>query len=110
MLNKLKKTQKKLMYKNCLYNQRLIGEPTQYVINRGEYYVEFTSGHYYGELVEYNYTTDVIGKKACWWWLRSPGESSETANDVQYNGSCGWGSWRSYGSVGVRPAMYIEFE
>ncbi len=90
-----------------LYNQRLICEPTKYVLNQGIYTVELNSDQYYSELVEYDYTTEVIGKTACWYWLRSPGEIEESAREVRYNGSIGWST---YGPSGIRPAMYIEFE
>ena len=38
-----------------------------------------------GTYTNSNYTVD--GRKACWWWLRSPGYSSNSAADVYTDGS-----------------------
>lgn len=53
----------------------------------------------------------VGGKGACWWWLRSPGGDQYSAARVDSDGSvyCR-GSNVHFGSVSVRPALWISVE
>ena len=45
----------------------------------------------------------------CWWWLRSPGYSSDYAADVRIDGSvCNAGDSVDYASNAVRPALWID--
>ncbi len=60
---------------------------------------------------KYSFSTDCLGKVCAWWWLRTPGQESNTGNFVYgHEGTVGM----SYGDdvdsdyVGVRPAMYLE--
>ena len=54
-----------------------------------------------------NYSVD--GKATCWWWLRSPGSSSDSAANVRANGSVhDHGYAVNYDELGVRPALWIN--
>ena len=56
------------------------------------------------------YTSDsrkVEGRKACEWWLRSPGSSSDRAARVCTDGSID-GDYVSYGSRAVRPCVRVR--
>lgn len=68
--------------------------PTDYVKSQGMY----TNNDYKAD-----------GRPSCWWWLRSPGSNSNSAACVNYGGSVyGSGNYVSFGSVGVRPALWIN--
>ena len=66
--------------------------PTDYAIQQGAY----TSDSY-----------KVEGRRACWWWLRSPGNSSYNAADVDPDGSIGNFSV-SGRSDAVRPCVRVR--
>ena len=66
--------------------------PTDYAIQQGAY----TSDSY-----------KVEGRRACWWWLRSPGNSSYNAADVDPDGSIGNFSV-SGSSDAVRPCVRVR--
>ena len=93
------------------YNQNLICAPTQYASNEGAYAYSISDYVYnnYG-YKKVGYTADVIGRQGCYWWLRSPGITSEYVCDV---GSDGYAGADRYNYVNryqaVRPAMYIEY-
>ena len=94
------------------YNQNLICAPSLDLIERGHTY-EITENGYsnnYWGYKTYGYTSDVIGKKGCIWWLRTPGQDSAHACDVGWDGvagaHCDYSVWLG-GNV-VRPAMYIN--
>ena len=92
------------------FNQKLICAPTQYAINNGASYVDITLEEYNDDLKSYGYTSDVVGTRGCWWWLRTPGHYS--------SGSCTVGSYGHAGEdcysliagdiCAVRPAIYIN--
>lgn len=68
-------------------------EPTDYAVARGAY------------------TTGINGKRVCWWWLRSPGNSQEFATFVSYQGKDILdGSCVSNAHGCVRPALWINLE
>ena len=47
----------------------------------------------------------------CWWWLRSPGCTQDSAANVYYkNGSLGDPCSVSFGNDAVRPAFWINLE
>ena len=51
------------------------------------------------------------GKIGCWWWLRSPGNSSGEAADINYTGFIiSSGQTVDFGSVSVRPALWIDLD
>ena len=53
----------------------------------------------------------VNGKPTCRWWLRSPGERSDSAVSVRNNGSFGpSGNAVNSTSSGIRPAMWIKID
>ena len=89
------------------YSEQLIISPTTYAKKQGcktAYVTEKTCE-------EYGFSTDCLGKVCAWWWLRTPGQESNTGNFVYgHEGTVGM----SYGDdvdsdyVGVRPAMYLE--
>ena len=52
---------------------------------------------------------DKIPLVRCWWWLRSPGDSSRSAADVDLDGSVyGFGSYVHCSNLAVRPALRLE--
>ncbi len=70
--------------------------PTAYAIAQGAY-------------TDSDYTLD--GKPTCWWWLRSPGRSSDLAAYVDYDGSVdAYGYYVDYVYAAVRPALWINLE
>lgn len=92
------------------WNQELLCEPTQYAINKGAEYLDITSDEYNLHLKDKGYTADVIGRRTCFWWLRSPGYNSKYAC---YVNSAGYGGKDMCDTVyldwiPVRPAMYIN--
>ena len=45
----------------------------------------------------------------CWWWLRSPGNTSSVATYVNYLGSVNYNGFNvNYDYIAVRPAMWID--
>ncbi|MCR5848713.1 MAG: S-layer homology domain-containing protein [Lachnospiraceae bacterium] len=96
------------MYGN---NQNLICTPTQYAINNGAYYYDITEEDYNIFLKDKGYTEDVIGRRGCNWWLRSPGSLSNRACYVDNYGSAGATChyYVNFDYLAVRPAMYIEY-
>ena len=91
------------------YNQNLICTPTQYAVNNGAQYNEITEESYNNVFKNYGYTSDVIGLRACDWWLRSPGYASNNACPVIGFGLAGDTSYNVIASfVAVRPALYIN--
>lgn len=51
----------------------------------------------------------MAGNGNCWWWLRSPGYSSDCAAGVDIDGCVDYdGYYVSYGSNAVRPALWIN--
>ena len=71
--------------------------PTDYAIQQGAY----TSD-----------SSKVEGRKACWWWLRSPGDSSRSAAYVVNGGTIivgGHGSDVDYSLNAVRPCVRVRF-
>jgi len=91
--------------------QRLVTEVTPYVVSRMEIAMQITNEDYNDYLAGVGYSTDVVGKEAAWWWLRSPGKYSCSACLVYYFGIVG-----AYDSCydivfdycGVRPALYVQ--
>ena len=54
-------------------------------------------------------TDKVDGKATCWWWLRSPGDDSNSAAGVDSDGSVGDRGARVDGfSDAVRPALWVN--
>ena len=91
------------------YSQKMIVEPTQYAINNGAYVYTITESDYNSYLKDYGYTSDVIGRRGAWWWLRSPGDFSSCACGVIGLGRAGayYGSNVGYVCSAVRPALYF---
>lgn len=91
------------------FNQNLICTPTQYAINNGASYYDITEDDYNSWLINMGYTKDVIGRRGCFWWLRSPGSSLDGACDVYTVGFAGpgHGSGVAYKTLVVRPALYL---
>ena len=55
-----------------------------------------------------NGLTDPIHSNGCWWWLRSPGETTKKAAYVDGSGHIGTkGNWINL-NLCVRPAMYLQ--
>ena len=49
------------------------------------------------------------GNGNCWWWLRSPGDYSDTAASVKYDGNVyTYGSIVDCNIIAVRPALWID--
>jgi len=70
--------------------------PTDYAIAKGAY-------------ADDDYKTG--GRAACWWWLRSPGDSSNYAAIVSHVGSVNCRGYNVRSSSGaVRPALWINLE
>ncbi len=96
------------------YNQNLICTSTQYAINQGASVYSITEEDYnddsYG-LKNYGYTSDCIGRRGCYWWLRSPCINSNFACSVYRDGGAGafYGSIVDNDVLAVRPALYIEY-
>ncbi len=59
-------------------------------------------------LKDMGYSSDVVGRKSGWWWLRSPGGDSNYACNVDAVGHVGWLYTVDYDHYGVRPALYLE--
>lgn len=93
------------------YNQNLIHSPTKYAISSGASNRYITGEDYEKYLREKDYSTDVIGKTGCWWWLRTPGRDSVNACVVDHFGCAGadMERWVDQTKFTVRPAMYIDF-
>lgn len=92
------------------YAQALIGEPTQYAVNRGAVAFTITEDEYNGYLKENGYSDDVVGQQSSWWWLRTPGYCNKDACYVSYDGATGLCSDVTVdrASFAVRPALYIS--
>ena len=92
------------------YKQSLICPPTQYAENNGAYAFLITEDAYNNYFKKYGYTRDLIGRRSCWWWLRSPSNSGSPACLVDI---FGWaGAYESlsvgYDRLAVRPALFID--
>ena len=92
------------------YKQNLICTPTQYAINNNTYYYDITEDYYNSSLKDKGYTSDVIGRRGSFWWLRSPGYDGSPACAVDL-----FGFAASFDSVSVgfdrfavRPALFID--
>ena len=97
------------------WNENLICTPTQYALN-SDIYNHTIPEETYESLYKpnYNYSSDVIGRLGCFWWIRTPGCNQVYACAVNYQGASGEGDRRSNNYVNndkivVRPAMYIDF-
>ena len=95
-------------------NQNLICTPTQYSINQGAYVYTITEDDYNNDSYgykNYGYTSDIIGRRGCSWWLRSPGNISSYACYVFDSGSAGAGCSFNVNVDGfvVRPSFYLEY-
>ena len=95
-------------------NQNLICTPTQYSINQGAYVYTITEDDYNNDSYgykNYGYTSDIIGRRGCSWWLRSPGNISSFACYVFDSGSAGAGCSFNVNVDGfvVRPSFYLEY-
>ena len=91
------------------YNQNLICDATQYAINNGAYVYTITESDYNSYLKDKGYSSDVIGRRGAWWWLRSPGGISSCACFVGSYGSAGADCLIDvvYDDSAVRPALYF---
>ncbi len=92
-------------------NQNLICTPTQYAENNGAYAHTITADDYNSWLKNKGYTSDVIGRRGSYWWLRSPGYSSEEAclvTCVGFGGPNEICHIVGIGDIAVRPALYIS--
>ena len=69
--------------------------PTEYAVNQGCYASEYNK---------------VDGASACDWQLRSPGEESTAAAYVLYDGSVVNLGTHECNEIGVRPALWINFD
>lgn len=79
--------------------------PTEYALSNG------ASENTYEYLIEIGDSPSVASKYAghCWWWLRSPGSSSDNAAYIFANGEIGdYGRNVNRNYVCVRPAMWIK--
>ncbi|MBQ6639177.1 MAG: S-layer homology domain-containing protein, partial [Lachnospiraceae bacterium] len=94
----------------CGYNQNLICDATQYAINNGADTYTITADDYNFKLKDYGYTSDVIGRRGAWWWLRSPGLGSRAACRVGFDGDAGanYGSFVYDDDRAVRPALFLN--
>ena len=90
--------------------QSLICTPTQYTENNGAYADTITESAYNNWYKNYGYTSDVIGRRGSYWWLRTIGYESDNACIVWYDGFVGAeiGVYVNQGDVAVRPALYIQ--
>lgn len=89
--------------------QRLITEATPYVLSIGLYQSQITNDDYNSWMSEYGYSADVVGKEGTCWWLRSPGEDSSLACDVDTVGKAGVDCNGIVELIsGVRPALYVQ--
>ena len=59
-----------------------------------------------GAYTSYSYSAG--GKAACWWWLRSPGNYSNRAVRVRYDGSILNRGYENDTLSAVRPAMWVD--
>ena len=91
------------------YNQNLICTPTQYLENRA-FSGTITEDEYNSNLKDKGYTSDVIGRRGAFWWLRSIGQNNRNACGVYMYGSASERNCYGMGSTGimVRPALYIN--
>ena len=93
------------------YNQNLICAPTQYAKKNGAYAYTISEYEYNSNLKDKGYTSDVIGLRACQWWLRTPGGSSnKNACFVDYRGIVGANCYVDVltSRFAIRPALYIN--
>ena len=93
-------------------NENLICTPTQYAIDQGARIYSITSENYDNLKDTYGYSSDVIGRTGCSWWVRTPGMNEGYVCIVTSSGVTGEGrqsqNWSNTNEA-VRPAMYIDF-
>ena len=94
-----------------IFNEKLICAPTEQAINNGARCYVIDSDVYESLYKpSYNYSSDVIGREGCLWWLRTHGGYYDSNCTVNYDGEAGRScNHRVDYSMGVRPAMYIEY-
>lgn len=63
-----------------------------------------------GAYASYNYKT-ASGAATCWWWLRSPGDTQNSAAGVSLGGSVSYGgNYVHHDTDAVRPALWINLD
>ena len=96
-------------------SQALMTERTQSVVNYlhgGGIDYEITSEAYTEYYGPHGYTEECIGLTCGYWWLRSPGGTSDSACPVDSAGGTGWdfSLFVVPATLGVRPAIYLKVE
>ena len=97
-----------------LYKKNMMCSATQYALDKGVNEYQVTEDDYndysYG-LWKHGYSSDIIGQRGCFWWLRTPGNFSEYVCRVSSVGFAGAGFCDIVhdDDISVRPAMYIEY-
>jgi hypothetical protein len=78
-----------------------MADVTPYAIARGSDYYTWNERKMFGE--------KELVRKTGWWWLRSPGYSSDYAALVDYDGDVYvTGDYVNHSSVSVRPALWLN--
>ena len=93
-------------------SQDLIIPPTVYAKQQGAGSFVIDEDVYNNwNLASHNYSRDCIGREGAHWWLRSPGDSSNSACFIDSIGTAGWrnrGLHVVRGVEGLRPALHLE--
>ncbi|MBR4580347.1 MAG: hypothetical protein IKO32_03850 [Lachnospiraceae bacterium] len=94
----------------AVYGPAYMVEATQYAVNNGASQMEISSAEYESSLKSKGYPADVVGRKAVWWWMRTPGMGNNDACAAFYRGFVGPDYFYSVhqDTLAVRPAMYIS--
>ena len=76
-----------------------------------KYFDSYSARQCQGTAYCYAQGADKANNGNCWWWLRSPGNNSNYAAFVDYDG-CVYGSgyYVTYDENAVRPALWINLE
>ena len=95
---------------NMMADRRLICEPTQYAINQGAPYQQFTAaeGSNYNNLYGYY---DITGMKGTTWWLRDTSMDKTRKSFVSIFGELGKDYYDNQDSkFAIRPVICLDFE
>lgn len=75
-----------------------------------KYFSSYSTRRCQGTAYCYAQGADKVGENGnCGWWLRSPGDDSYSASNVEWDGGIdGYGDYVNNGTIAVRPALWID--
>ena len=90
------------------YGEDIMAEVTPFAKEKGCWSNTIDKDYYNLNLLNRQYSKNVIGKSSAAWWLRTPGYKRNNACYVSVDGNFGANYFRSsYAALGVRPSIYI---